>query len=73
MAKKVIRLRIDDLLEKRAISTAELVKQTGLAYNTVLSLRRGVATRIDLDVLLKVCEALDVQPGDLFELVEIRK
>ena len=71
MSKKEIRLKINELLEKRDMSTAEFVKQTGVAYNTALGLRRGVVTRIDLDVMARVCEVLGVQPGELFELVEI--
>lgn len=72
MTRKTICLKVSELMEKQGISTAQLVKQTGIAYNTALGLRRGVATRIDLDVLARVCEALNVQPGDLFELVELK-
>ncbi|MCL4559877.1 MAG: helix-turn-helix transcriptional regulator [Chloroflexi bacterium] len=71
MSRKEIRIKINELLEKRDMSTAEFVKKTGVAYNTALGLRRGVVTRIDLDVMARVCEVLGVQPGDLFELVEV--
>ena len=73
MPKKTIRLKVSDLMEKKGVSTAQLVERTGMAYNTALGLRRGVATRIDLDVIARVCEALEVQPGELFELVEANK
>ena len=72
MAKKEIHLKIDELIVKRGMSTAEYVKQTGLAYNTALGLRRGVVSRMDLEVMAKVCEVLNVQPGDLFELVDAK-
>jgi len=72
MATKEIRLKINELLEKREMSTAEFVKQSGLAYNTALGLRRGVVTRIDLEVMARVCEVLNVQPGDLFMLVDAK-
>jgi len=71
MAKKMIRLKISDLMEKKGVNTAQLVEKTGIAYNTALGLRRGVATRLDLDVMARVCEALEVQPGELFELVDV--
>jgi len=35
-----------------------------------LGLRRGAVARIDLDVLARICEALKVEPGELFELVD---
>lgn len=70
MAKKTIRLRIGLLMEKQGLSTAQMVEKTGIAYNTALGLRRGVVTRIDLDVMARVCEVLNVEPGDLLELVD---
>lgn len=70
MAKKVVRLRIDELLDEQGISTAKFVEKADIAYNTALGLRRGVVSRIDLEVMARVCEVLNVQPGDLFELVE---
>lgn len=71
MPMKEIRIKVNELLKNRDMSTAEFAKQTGVAYNTALGLRRGVVTRIDLDVMARVCEVLGVQPGDLFELVEL--
>ena len=73
MGKVKIKLKIDELLESRNMSTAEFVKLSGLAYNTALGLRRGVVTRIDLDVLARVCSVLKVQPGELFELRDSEK
>jgi DNA-binding Xre family transcriptional regulator len=70
MARKTIHLRIGELLDKQGVSTAELVEKTGVAYNTALGLRRGAVARIDLDVLARICEALAVEPGELFELVD---
>lgn len=69
MTKKLIHLKIGEILDKKGISTAELVEKTGVAYNTALGLRRGAVSRIDLDVLARICEALEVDPGELFELV----
>jgi putative transcriptional regulator len=71
MTKKKIRLKIGVLLDNQGVSTAELVERTGVAYNTALGLRRGAVSRIDLDVLARICEALKVEPGELFELVDI--
>jgi len=73
MGKLIIKLKIDELLDGRNMTTAEFVKLSGLAYNTALGLRRGVVTRVDLDVLARVCSVLNVQPGDLFELKDSEK
>lgn len=57
------------LAGERKKSVRQVCEETGLAYNTVLSLFRGNATRVDLFTLDGVCRALGVQPGDLFEWV----
>ena len=71
MGKKRIELRFDQAMEKRGITTAELAEKAEIAYNTALSLRRGATSRIDLDTLARVCEVLEMQPGELLELVDI--
>lgn len=63
-----IRNRTGQLAQERHLSTAELAEKAGITYNTALSLVRGNAARIDLQVLEKVCEALGVQPGDILVL-----
>lgn len=71
MGKKRIELRIDQALEKRGMTTAELAEKAEIAYNTALSLRRGAPTRIDLDTLARVCEVLEMHPGELLALVDV--
>lgn len=61
----VIVNRIGEVAKERGMSVKQVSEKADIAYNTALNLFRGVATRIDLDVLDKVCEALDAQPGDL--------
>jgi putative transcriptional regulator len=70
MTRKRIHLKIGELLDQQGVSTAALVEKTGIAYNTALGLRRGAVARIDLDVLARICDALKVEPGELFELID---
>jgi putative transcriptional regulator len=67
MATGTVRLRVPELLDERNMSTAEFAEKAGLTYNQALSIRRGVYTRIDLTTLARICEALGVEPGDVFE------
>jgi putative transcriptional regulator len=69
MSKKIV-LQVDRILNEKGLSTAELAKQSGIAYNTALSLRRGYPTKIDFETLAKICEVLGVLPGDILELVD---
>lgn len=67
---KVVRLRIGELLNARSMSSLELSEKAKIAPLTARNLAKGRTERMDLDVMGKVCEALDVTPGDLFYLVE---
>jgi DNA-binding Xre family transcriptional regulator len=67
MATGTVRLRIDELLNDRGISTAEFCKRTGFAYNTVLSMRRDAYERMGRKTLARICDILDVQPGEVFD------
>lgn len=62
-----IKLKLNELLEARGMSTRDLVSKTGLAYNTVLGLRRGNVAKIGFDTLDRLCEALRVTPSDVLE------
>lgn len=62
-----IRLKLDKLMQAREISTRALSSKTGLAYNTILGLRRGSIEQIRFSTLDKLCEALGVEPEDIFE------
>lgn len=64
----IIRNRTGQLAQERNLTTAALAEKAGIAYNTALNLVRGNATRIELTVLARVCEALGVQPGDILTL-----
>ncbi len=65
-----IRWRIADLLERRKLSTYRLIAISGIHPTQAYRLaRREPFERIDVDLLAKLCAALDVQPGDLLEYV----
>ena len=65
-----IRIKLDELVQVREMSTRDLAIKAGLAYNTVLGLRRGSIQQIRFSTLDKLCEALGVRPGDIFEYSE---
>lgn len=69
MTPLTVRLTVSRILDERGISTAEFADKAKLSYNTALAIRRGAYSRIDLETISRICEALEVEPGDLF-LVE---
>lgn len=58
---------IDVMLAKRKMSVTELADRVGITIANVSVLKNGRAKAIKISTLLKLCEALDCQPGDLLE------
>ena len=61
----MISIHLNEILEARGRTLYWLAKQTGIRYATVWNLSRGQVGRLSVDVLERICEALDCQPGDL--------
>jgi putative transcriptional regulator len=67
MAPGTVRVKVSTLLKSRGMTVGELSERAGIHYNTALALKRGVFTRLDLDTLARVCDALGVQVSDILE------
>ena len=60
---------IDVMLAKRKMSVGELAVRVGITQANMSILKTGKAKAIKVDTIVKLCEILDCQPGDLFEYV----
>ena len=58
---------IDVMLAKRKMSLTELAERVGITLANMSILKTGKAKAVKISTLAKLCEALDCQPGDLFE------
>jgi putative transcriptional regulator len=58
---------IDVMLAKRKMSLTELSSRVGITLANMSILKTGKAKAVKISTLSKLCEALDCQPGDLFE------
>ena len=67
MAPGTVRVKVSTLLKDRGMSVRDLSKAADIHYNTALALKRGVFTRLDLDTLARVCDALGVEVSDVLE------
>ncbi|MCL5290571.1 MAG: helix-turn-helix transcriptional regulator [Firmicutes bacterium] len=65
----MIKNNLSIILGSKRMKMSELAEMAGLNKNTVLNLYHDKSTRIEFEVLNKLCAALDCQPGDLFEYV----
>ncbi len=58
---------IDVMLAKRKMSVTELSERVGITISNISILKNGKAKALKISTLLRLCEALDCQPGDLLE------
>jgi DNA-binding Xre family transcriptional regulator len=65
---RMIRWVVREVAERAGLRNArELAIKTGLPPTSVYRIWTGKATRTDLATIDKLCTALDVKPGQLFE------
>ena len=62
--------RLWALLEQRNLTKRDLIRLSGISYTTVRNMEKG--SNVNLDILRKICEALQVGLGDVVEFVEER-
>lgn len=70
----VIRNKIPALLKSRGLTISDLQRMTGLSYPTAYSLAKEKGSEIISDetrlgTLRQICEALEVTPNDLLEVI----
>ena len=58
---------IDVMLAKRKMSVTELANKVGITIANMSILKTGKAKAIKISTLIKICESLSCQPGDILE------
>ncbi len=58
---------IDVMLAKRKMSVTELADKVGITIANMSVLKTGKAKAIKVSTLIKICDTLDCQPGDILE------
>jgi len=61
---------IDVMLAKRKMSVTELADKVGITIANVSVLKNGKAKALKISTLIRLCAALDCQPGDILEYRE---
>lgn len=60
-------INIDVMLAKRKMSVTHLAEKVGITIANMSVLKNGKAKAIKVSTLIKICNALDCQPGDILE------
>lgn len=58
--------RVDELAERRGWNAHRLAEKAGLDVKTVRNILNGRATRVDLETIRRLVDALGVEPGALW-------
>ena len=58
---------IDVMLARRKMSLTELAQRVGITPANMSILKTGKARAVRISTLVKLCDVLDCQPGDLLE------
>ena len=57
------------LLAERRLRVADLVRMTDISKSTLHGIYNDETTRIEFDTLSKLCNVLEVTPGDILKYV----
>lgn len=60
-------VNLDVMLAKRKMKSIELASYIGITEQNLSILKTGKAKAVRLATLNAICEALNCQPGDIFE------
>jgi putative transcriptional regulator len=64
----MIRCHLSTLLGQRKLKISDLERMTGIHRNTLTLLYRETAIKVELEVIEKICVALNVAIGDLLTI-----
>lgn len=62
-------VRLDVMLARRKMRLKELAAAVGLTEQALSMIKTGKVKGIRFESLVKICDVLDCQPGDLLEFV----
>ena len=57
------------LLAERRLRVADLVRMTDISKSTLHRIYNDETTRIEFDTLNKLCQVLEVNPGDILKYI----
>ena len=63
-----MRVKIDNVLQDRNKSRYWLSQQLGCNYQSLVKLCSGETSSISFDLMTRICEALNCEPNDIFDI-----
>ena len=66
----MIKFKVKVMLAMREMTQKELAEKTGIRPPTISAICTGTIKHLPVDVLERICDVLDCQPGDIIEFVK---
>ena len=66
----MIKFKVKVMLAMREMTQKELAERTGIRPPTISAICTGTIKHLPVDVLDRMCDVLDCQPGDIIEFVK---
>ena len=66
----MIKFKVKVWLAMRDMTQKELAERTGIRPPTISAICTGTIKHLPVDVLDRICDVLDCQPGDILEYSE---
>lgn len=63
----MIKFKVKVMLAIREMTQKELAEKTGIRPPTISAICTGTIKHLPVDVLERICDVLDCQPGDIIE------
>ena len=67
-----IKIKLGELIKSRGISKNKLSHRAEMQRSQINNYCNNNITRLDIDVLARICTALDCEIGELLELVPVK-
>ena len=68
-----IKIKLDEIMKSKNISTYQLNTKSNIRFQTIQSLRENTSSRIDFEVLAKLCYSLGCKVSDIIEYIPINE
>lgn len=62
-----IKICLDEIMKKKNISTYQLSNKANIRFQTIQNLRDNSSSRIDFEVLAKICYSLECKVEDILK------
>lgn len=70
MEKIMLKCHLSTLMGERRLKIADVARDTEINRGTITRMYHEEATRVDLEVIEKLCRYLEIDVGELYEVVD---